>query len=235
MKKGKEALICSDRKAAMKKIVIFGLTDLALRVSHHILQDSQYEVVAYTVERKYMQEQFFNKPVVPFENIEKYYPPDSVGMLICIGYTDMNMVRKRIYSEAKVKGYRIMSYIHPTATISTDTMGEGTIIFERVIIGQFVKLGAMNVFDIGTAISHHSEIGDFNYFAPSVAMAGYVTVGKNCFFGVNSTIRNKVSISDYTLVGAGCYVSKDTEPYSVQVPVRSVTLEGKSSLDIKLS
>lgn len=219
----------------MKKIIIFGLTDLALRVSHHILQDSQYEVVAYTVERKYMQEQFLNKPVVPFENIEKYYPPESFGMLICVGYTSMNKVRERIFSEAKVKGYRIMSYIHPTATISTDTMGEGTIIFERVIIGQFVKLGAMNVFDIGTVISHHSEIGDFNYFAPSVAMAGYATVGKNCFFGVNSTIRNKVSISDYTLVGAGCYISKDTEPYSVQVPARSVTLERKSSLDMKLS
>ena len=128
-----------------------------------------------------------------------------------------------------------MSYIHPTATVSADSIGEGTIIFECAVIGQFVKLGAMNVFDIGAMISHHSEIGDFNFFAPASTIAGYVTVGHNCFLGANSTIKNGICIGDYTLIGAGCYVSKDTEPYSVQVPARSVTLEGKSSLDMTLS
>ena len=156
-------------------------------------------------------------------------------MLICVGYTNKNMVRKRIYSEAKEKGYHIVNYIHPTATIATDMfVGWGTIVFERVTIGQFVKLGAMNVFDIGTVVSHHSVIGDFNFFAPVSALAGYVTVGQNCFFGIHSTIRNGISIADYTLVGAGCYISKNTEPYSVQVSARSTTLSGKSSLDMKL-
>lgn len=219
----------------MKKVIIFGLTDLSVRISHHIFQDSQYEIVAYTVEREYMQEQFLGKPVVPFERVEEYYPPDLFDMLICVGYTNMNMVRERIFLTAKEKGYRIMTYIHPTATVFAESIGEETIVFPRAIIDQFVKIGAMNIFEIGTLVGHHSIIGDFNFFAGASVLAGNVTIGSNCFLSVNSTIKNRISIGDYTLVGAGCYVSKDTDPYSVQVPVRSITLVGKNSLDMKLS
>ena len=41
-----------------------------------------------------------------------------------------------------------------------------------------------------------------------------------------------MKIADYTLVGAAAYVKKDTKPYSVVVPARSVELEHKMSTDL---
>ena len=49
---------------------------------------------------------------------------------------------------------------------------------------------------------------------------------------MNSVIRGPKTVADYTLVGAGCYISDNTEPYGVYVPARSVHLENKKSTDM---
>ena len=41
-----------------------------------------------------------------------------------------------------------------------------------------------------------------------------------------------IEIKDYTLIGAGAYVSKSTEAHDVMVPNRAIKLEGKTSSDI---
>ena len=43
-----------------------------------------------------------------------------------------------------------------------------------------------------------------------------------------------MKLADYTLVGAGANVMKDTNPYDVVVPARSVILDVKKSTDFKV-
>lgn len=146
----------------------------------------------------------------------------------------MNAVRKRIFREVRTKGYQIMSYIHPSATVLTENIGEGTIIMERALIGPFVHMGVGNIFYPDAHVAHDSTIGDFNFFSVSCAVAGHVRIGNNCFLGNNCTIKNGIALRDYTLVGAGAYISKDSEPFSVYVPARSARLEGKDSRDFHI-
>ena len=75
-------------------------------------------------------------------------------------------------------------------------------------------------------------IGDFNHFSAGTTLGGKTVVENNCFFGMNSVIRGPKTVADYTLVGAGCYISDNTEPYGVYVPARSVHLENKKSTDM---
>ena len=174
-------------------------------------------------------------PLVAFETIEQDYPPEEYGMFVCVGYNHMNQTRERVIRQAKEKGYEILSYIHPTATVLTDQIGEGTVVMERAVIGPFVKMGVGNVFWADSHVAHHTSMGNYNFFTISVAVAGNIAIGDHCFFGNNCTIKNGIRISDYTLVGAGCYVAHDTEAYSVHVPARSVVLAGKRSLDMRLT
>lgn len=228
---------------SMKKVIIFGIDQFAELLTHFLEQEKKYEIAAYTVERPYIDTLSiqrnkavgYNYLVVPFDEIEKHCPPEQYEMFICIGYNKMNNTRKRIFEEAAARGYRILSYIHPTATVLTEDIGEGTIVMERAVIGAFVKMGKGNVFWADAHVAHHTVIGDFNFFTISTAVAGNISIGNNCFFGNNCTIKNGIRIADYSLIGAGCYVSRSTEPYSVHVPVRSVVLEGKSSLDMNLT
>ena len=81
--------------------------------------------------------------------------------------------------------------------------------------------------------THDIIIGNYNYCAAGVAFAGFINIGDNCFFGMNSTIKNKINIADYSLIGAGAYISLNTEKYDVYVPERSIRLN-KKSIEMKI-
>jgi sugar O-acyltransferase (sialic acid O-acetyltransferase NeuD family) len=221
----------------MRKVILFGATQFANLLTYYLTKSDEYEIAAYTVDTAYIPSvsEKVGYPVIPFEVVEKEYPPEEYGVFLCVGYSKMNCTRKQAYLRTKQKGYDILSYIHPTATVLAEKVGEGTVALERAIIGPFAEIGIGNIIWAGANIAHDTKIGNFNFFAIESAVAGNVKIGDHCFFGNNCTIKNGIRISDYTLVGAGCYVAHDTEAYSVHVPARSVVLAGKRSLDIRLT
>ena len=213
------------------KQLVFGTGDLAEMLFSN-LQKEGIEVSAFllTVEGD---AKFCGKPVVPLRQATKLYPPGEYGVYICIGYKRMNMGRKKVFDEVSALGYPVLSYIHPTAQIS-GSYGVGIIAFQNVSVDFGAHMGIANILYPYTVVSHHTVIEDFNYFAPCSCVAGRVKIGSFCFIGANATLRDHISISDYSLLGAGCYVDSDTEPYAVVVPTRSLTLSGRKSIDINL-
>ncbi len=212
----------------MKKAIIFGTGAFPETLYYYCVSN----IYGFTVESEYRtDDKYLDLPSVDFETVEKVFPPDEYGIYICIGYTNMNSERERIYNIAKEKGYEILSYIHPTAVVNAKHMGIGNIILENVFIGPFCEIGDGNIFKAGASIAHHDKIGNYNFFAVNCAVAGKVEVRNNCFLGNNCTVKNGITLADKTLIGAGCYISKDTEPYGVYVPARSVYLQDKKSTD----
>ena len=89
-----------------KKVIIFGTTQFAQIVHYYLTHDSSYEVVGFTVHKKFMtQEHLFELPVITFENIELEFPPSDYSMFVAVGYTNVNKIRAKIYQEAKNKKY----------------------------------------------------------------------------------------------------------------------------------
>lgn len=219
----------------MQKAIIFGADQFAEILYYFLQQENKIEIVGFTVDSKYRNNDYFQGlPLVDFENVEQIYPPTEYGIYICVGYTNMNSVREQKYNEAIIKGYTILSYIHPTAVINSEVVGGGLIVMENVTIGAKCEIGKGNVFWANAHVAHHTKMGDFNFFTISVAVAGNITIGNNCFFGNNCTIKNGINIADKTLIGAGCYLDRNTNPYDVYVPARSVCLDDKKSTDFSL-
>lgn len=220
----------------MKKIILYGNTDFARMLKYYIDTDTNREIAFFTVEKEYINEyEIDSLEVVPFENISvDLYSPDEYEILICIGYSHMNEVRKKIYAKCKSLGYAIASYIHSTTRIPYGTeIGEGNIILEDVTIQPFVKIGNSNLIWYKAAIAHDCALGDFNTICGMVSLSGCVKINNNCFIGNNATIKDHIEVKDYTMIGAATYISKDTEECSVHVPARSVVLNKKST-EIKL-
>lgn len=219
----------------MKKLVIFGIEDFAQLLHYFITHDTDYSIECFTVDGKYIKDSsYLGLPVVPFEKIEENFSPDEFEILLGVGYKRMNEIRQKIFCECKKKGYRIASYVHSSAFLNTPEMGEGNIILEKSIIEPFVKIGNGNLIWCNVTIAHNCVIGDFNALSTVTSLAGHATIKNNCFIGSRSMIFDRVTIQDYTLVGAGANVSKDTKPYDVVVPARSITLENKSSLQMNI-
>ena len=77
----------------MSKLIIFGTGSFAQLAHFYFTNDSEHEVVAFTVHENHIsQTKFQGIPVVPFEGIEGQFPPDSFKMYVAVGYKEINKV-----------------------------------------------------------------------------------------------------------------------------------------------
>ena len=217
----------------MKIIIIFGANDLGRLLKYYIEKEDTRNVVAFTMNRDYIEkDSFLGLPVVEFETIEKKYSTEDYEILIAIGNSKMNNVRKKIFEECKEKGYIVASFIHPSCSIHSNDIGEGNILLENCLVYPYSKIGKGNLLWDHVLISHDCIVGDFNTFSSYADLCGYVKIGNNGYFGKHCILNDFMEVADYTLVGAAAYAKKNTKPYDVVVPARSVVLEHKKSTDL---
>lgn len=204
-------------------VVIFGNSSLASLAHFYLKHDSSHRVVAFTVDREYLETDVFEGlPVLPFEEIEKFYPPQDFKMFLPISFKRMSHLRRERYEQAKLKGYSCISYVSSKATTWPDlTIGDNCFIFGDNTIQPYVKIGNNCILWSGNHIGHHSEIKDHVFVTSHVVISGACVIGEHSFFGVNSTIRDETIIGEETLVGMGAVITKDTEPYSIWLAAKS--------------
>lgn len=214
-------------KILLKKVIIFGTGNFAEIIYIYLKQSTEFEVVAFTVNEWALKDNqtFCNLPVVPFETVQAIYPCTKFEMFIAIGYTNMNKKRAKIFDEAKTKGYKLISYVHPTTSISEEfRMGENCFIFENNVIQPFVTLGNDIIIWTGNVISHHTTINNHCFIVSHSAIAGNVTINSFCFIGMNATIRNGIKIARETVIGAGAIILSDTEEKGVYTNKSTIKL-----------
>jgi sugar O-acyltransferase (sialic acid O-acetyltransferase NeuD family) len=202
-----------------KPLVIFGAGDIAQLAHFYFTTDSDYEVVAFTIDSDYLTEQTFcGLPVICFEEITKHYSPDQYAFFIALSYSKLNELRKQKYLAAKALGYQIASYISSQATVQNDgRIGENCFIFEDNTIQPFVTIGNNVTLWSGNHIGHHSTIKDHCFIASHVVVSGGVEIGEQCFIGVNATLRDHIKIGEKCVVGAGTLLLADAEPEGVYI------------------
>lgn len=194
------------------KVVVFGTNDLAELTYWYLTNDSDYEIVAFTVNKDYIKEdKFKGLPVVPFEELEKSYPPTEYLFFAPMTGTKMNNNRKRIYEEGKKKGYTYISYISSKATICGNKIGENCFILEDNTLQPFTEIGNNVVMWSGNHIGHHGKVEDHVFFTSHVVLSGHCHVKERAWFGVNSTIRDGLTIGEGSLIAMGAVVSKSTD------------------------
>ena len=88
-----------------KRLVIFGIAEQAQLAHYFFSTDSAYDVVAFTVDSTFITaSKFCGLPVLPFEEIDKHYPPDEHELFIALGYSKINQLRKDKYVAANALG-----------------------------------------------------------------------------------------------------------------------------------
>lgn len=195
------------------KLIIVGDSAFAEIAYEYFTHDSEYEVVAFSVEREYLKrETLFGVPVVPFETLVENYAPAEHHFYAAMVYTQGNKLRERLYNQAKEKGYRAASYISSKAFVWRNVeIGEHAFIFENNVVQPFVKIGDNVVLWSGNHIGHHSTIKSHNFISSHVVISGFCQVGERCFMGVNSTVGNNINIGDNCVVGAAATIVGDVQ------------------------
>ena len=109
-----------------KRLVIFGAGDIAQLAHFYFSTDSDYEVVAFTVDRDFLAaDSFCSLPIIAFEDVKTAFPTESHYFFVALSYSGLNALRKSKYLAAKALGFQLASYISSRATV-----------FMAVLIGQ---------------------------------------------------------------------------------------------------
>ena len=196
----------------MKKLVIYGTGRYAQYAQYVFDHDTNYDVVAFCIESSYHKaESFSQRRLIPFNEMEVHFPPESYNLFIAVGEND---IRTRIYNEALERKYVLASYVSSKAITWTNLkLGKNCFIGEGSTIQPFVEIGD-NCILFAANIGHHSRIGN-NVLLSSMTLGGNVEVGNNCFLGMNSTVAQNVKVGKNTIIGMGCSISQDTSHHSV--------------------
>lgn len=216
-----------------KKIFIVGAGEFAQIAYEYFTYDSEFEVVAFCVNKEYIESPTLcDLPVVPYEEVETRFPAKEYRAFTGIPASDLNRTRTRFYQELKGKGYSFATYVSSRAFVWRNAViGENSFIFEQNTIQPFVTVGNNCILWSGNHVGHRTVIGDNCFITSHAVISGYCQLGAGCFVGVNATLNDNVKIGEACLVGSGSLIDKDTQPERIYVGSPARPVPGKSSFD----
>jgi sugar O-acyltransferase (sialic acid O-acetyltransferase NeuD family) len=219
------------------KVVMFGLGKIADVIHYYMTEESDLQVVGFTCDREYVHGSFSKGlPVVPFDEVERHFPPEDVRMFVAVGYQGLNELRAAKCAEAKKKGYSLASFVHKDAGVPIGTpIGENSCIMGQVCIQPKARLGDNVFIWSGAMVGHHSAIGDNCWITGRANIAGSVQVGRNCFFAVNATVTNDIRIGNRCIIGANTLVTKDLQDGQVVIERSSEVFRLNSDQFLKIT
>ncbi len=216
------------------KLVIYGNGNMARMLFHFIQQT--HEVVGFCVDAACLDAtEIEGLPVVPFDEVATIFPADSHEMLIAVGFGAMNDIRARKCREAKEQGYRLASYIHPTASIASNVrVGESAVILEYVSVHPYSTLGDNVFISSNTNLGHGCSIGDHCWLNAGVSIGGDTVLEAQCFMGINASASHGLTLGEKTFIGANTFIAQSTEPGDVYLPQEGQKFRMKSDRFMKL-
>ena len=196
-----------------RNLVVIGDSAFAEIAYEYFTHDSNYKVVGFAVEKKFLKkDNLLGLPVIALEEIEQIFPCDAHDAFVAIVYTQLNRLRTRLVQYVKSLGYSLASYVSSNANIwGNAILGDHCFIFENNTIQPFVEIGENVVLWSGNHIGHHSIIKNNVFVSSHVVISGFCAIGENCFLGVNSTIANNITVAKDCWIGPSALVTKNTE------------------------
>jgi sugar O-acyltransferase (sialic acid O-acetyltransferase NeuD family) len=186
----------------------------------YFTHDSPHEVVAFAVERAYLDaSEHEGLPVVALEELADRYPPDAHRTFVALAAQKLNRVRRRLFDIVKGQGFTCASFVSPHAFVWRNvTIGENCFVFESNVLQHHVSVGDNCVLWSGNHVGHRTVIEEDVFMSSHVVISGYCRIGARSFLGVNSTFGDGVELAEDSIVGAGAVVVKSVaEPRGVLV------------------
>jgi sugar O-acyltransferase (sialic acid O-acetyltransferase NeuD family) len=200
-----------------KVLAIIGSGHLGQQIAHYAVSDNQFDKVVFFDD--YNKDSFVKSfKILGTTNdiLNEYKKGNFIELIIGIGYKQMAF-RKNIFE--KFKGaIPFATLIHSSCWVDkTSIIEEGSVIYPGCIIEPNVIIQCNTILNNSCSIAHDSIIGSHSFLSPRVAIAGFVKTNECCVFGTNSTIIDKINITNNVQLGAGTVVIDDIDKEGLYV------------------
>ena len=204
-----------------KDLFIYGSGTLSEIAHYYFESDSPYNVLGFIDQEEIAEhkKELFSKPIFKWQDFCDEFDSRQVDVFVAIGYRKTNKLRQKRYEMVISNGFKCASYVSSRATNMASEIGSNCFILENNVLQPFVKIGNNVTLWSGNHIGHHSEIHDHSFMTSHVVISGKCVIGENTFIGVNSCLRDGITIEHHSVVGAGSIVMNDALPHSVFSPI----------------
>jgi sugar O-acyltransferase (sialic acid O-acetyltransferase NeuD family) len=225
--------------ATGERVVIVGTGEQAEIAFEYFTNDSPHEVVAFSADPQFIKSNTFRGlPVAPLDHLAEAWPPSECRAFVAVSATQLNRLRRRLYEAVKAAGYVCVSYVSSHAFVWHNVeIGENSFIFENNVLQHKVRVGDNVILWSGNHVGHQTVIEDDCFVTSHVVISGFCRVGRWSYLGVNSSVRDELSLAEDSVIGAGAVVVKDTEARQVYVgnPARPTGRDSFSVFDVPVS
>lgn len=196
-----------------RKIVLLGYSGHGFVVAEALLQQG-FDLIGYA-DSNTRENNPYDMPFLGDERSSDFDWSSQASYVLGVGN---NEIRRRIAERVRLNGGRLVSVIHPEASISNDLkLGDGSFIARNVAVNPLVKVGSNVILNTSCVIEHECIIGDNVHIAPGAVLAGNVKVGRGAFVGANCVVKEGVSIGDGAVIGAGSVIITDVDAATIVV------------------
>ena len=187
------------------KLALFGYGGHAKEVALQIGKK-----ITFFVDDQYQND--FAKPISEFDPSE-YYMMVSVS-----DPKKRKQIVEKLPSETE-----FFSFIHPTSILMDKNIlvDIGCFIGAYSILTTNISLGKHCILNRGNQIGHDCLIGDYFSAMPGSIISGNVQIGDCTYLGTNSSVKEKIKITDNVIIGANGVVVKDINESGTYVGVPS--------------
>lgn len=137
------------------------------------------------------------------------------GVIVAIGN---NKVRQQKLQQVYSAGAKIITLIHPSATVSRYTqIGLGSVIVAGAVVNPDCVIGPGAIINTCSSVGHDCTLGDAVHICPGARLAGGSDIADRAWIGVGSSVRQLITVGADAVVGAGSVVVKNVLANTVVV------------------
>lgn len=143
--------------------------------------------------------------VLPLSNFDS----NIYQALVAIGNP---ITRYNVINNELPKDVDFYTFIDPNSHIldkNTIKINKGTMICCGAILTTNIIIGEHCLLNPNTTIGHDTVIGDYCTLSPGVNIAGNCNIGKRNFFGIASSMKEKITTCDDVIFGLNCGIIKN--------------------------
>jgi len=189
------------------KIAIFGSRENGELAAHYISRDeNQLKALVFVEDSPETR----NVDGISVESVENFLIEYSKEDWLMFAPLALPRNRTKIYNKFKSLGYRFYSYISPQAEVwDRKAIGENCFIQEFNNVQYKTYLEDNCSLWAGNHVGHHGLLKSGTTLTSHVCISGRCNIGRNTYFGVNSSVRDGLSVANESVIAMGATVTKD--------------------------
>ena len=196
----------------MEAVVIYGAGGLGAVVQDILQQGGRYRPVAFLDSNPAKHDQIMGELPVR-GGIEQLAALQRDGVGAAIVAIGDNLTRTAVAETLAARGLRLVSAIHPLASLSPSAdIGAHVIIGPRATVCVHARIGAHAVVSAGAIVDHDNVVGRGVFLHPAVKLAGAVTVEDFAVIGIGAAVIPGRRVGRGACVEPGAVVIRDVAP-----------------------